>query len=84
MTDGELPESLALPEVRVEAPRDDVLWDYDQCMEFAVGSIAKVLGPKFAEVDNHPTRVRLPDEPLMLCHRITHVEGAPGSLGSGG
>ncbi|MCA9796757.1 MAG: type I polyketide synthase, partial [Candidatus Eremiobacteraeota bacterium] len=52
-------------------------------MEFAVGSIAKVLGPKFAEVDNHPTRVRLPDEPLMLCHRITHVEGEPGSLGSG-
>mgnify|MGYP007121974964 CR=1 FL=1 len=38
----------------------------DQCMEFAIGNIGNALGTMFAEVDRHPTRVRLPDEPLML------------------
>jgi acyl transferase domain-containing protein/3-hydroxymyristoyl/3-hydroxydecanoyl-(acyl carrier protein) dehydratase len=54
-----------------------------QCLEFAIGSIAKVLGPEFAEVDSYPTRVRLPDEPLMLVDRITAIDGEPGSLTSG-
>ena len=57
--------------------------DRARCMEFAVGSIAAVLGPRFAAVDGHPTRVRLPDEPLMFVDRITTIEGEPGSLGSG-
>jgi 3-hydroxymyristoyl/3-hydroxydecanoyl-(acyl carrier protein) dehydratase len=52
-------------------------------MEFAVGSIAKVLGPAFAEADTYPTRVRLPGEPLMLVDRILSVKGEPGSLKSG-
>ena len=30
----------------------------------------RVLGPEFAEADAFPTRVRLPDEPLMLVDRI--------------
>jgi len=53
------------------------------CMEFAVGSVAKVLGPEFAEVDTFPARVRLPDEPLMLVDRILNVEGSKGLLGPG-
>ncbi|MFV2071686.1 MAG: beta-ketoacyl synthase N-terminal-like domain-containing protein [Thermoanaerobaculales bacterium] len=53
------------------------------CLEFAVGSVAKVLGPQFAPVDNHPTRVRLPDEPLMLVDRILHVEGEALSMSPG-
>jgi len=53
------------------------------CMEFAIGSIAKVLGPEFAEVDTYPTRVRLPDEPLMLVDRIMAIEGEPRSMSSG-
>ncbi|HSO20028.1 MAG TPA: hypothetical protein VLT88_11240, partial [Desulfosarcina sp.] len=52
-------------------------------MEFAVGSIANMLGAEFAEVDDHPTRVRLPDEPLMLVDRIVAVEGEPRSMTSG-
>ncbi|RKZ44817.1 MAG: type I polyketide synthase, partial [Gammaproteobacteria bacterium] len=56
------------------------LFDRDQCMEIAIGSIAKVLGPTFAEVDQHPTRVRLPDEPLMLVDRIMEIHGEPASL----
>ena len=57
--------------------------DRDQCLRFAVGSIGEVLGPAFAEVDRYPTRVRLPDEPLMLVDRILSVSGEPGALSSG-
>ena len=42
-----------------------------------------VLGSEFAEVDDYPARVRLPDEPLMLVDRILSVEGQKGSLGPG-
>ena len=55
----------------------------DMCMEFATGSVAKVLGPAFAEVDTYPARVRLPDEPLMLVDRIITIAGKKGGLGSG-
>jgi acyl transferase domain-containing protein/3-hydroxymyristoyl/3-hydroxydecanoyl-(acyl carrier protein) dehydratase len=55
----------------------------EMCMEFAIGSAAKMLGPQFAEVDSFPTRVRLPDEPLMLVDRIIRVEGEPCSMTSG-
>jgi acyl transferase domain-containing protein/3-hydroxymyristoyl/3-hydroxydecanoyl-(acyl carrier protein) dehydratase len=57
--------------------------DRAQCLEFAVGSIARVLGPDYAPVDSFPTRVRLPDEPLMLVDRILHIEGEPRSPTSG-
>lgn len=58
------------------------MFDRNQCMEIAIGSIGKVLGPKFAEIDQHPTRVRLPDEPLMLVDRIMEIHGEPASLAS--
>ena len=54
--------------------------DRGQWLEFAVGSIRKVLGPEFAEIDAYPTRVRLPDEPLMLVDRIMAIEGEPLTL----
>ncbi|MDD2804879.1 MAG: beta-ketoacyl synthase N-terminal-like domain-containing protein [Elusimicrobiales bacterium] len=60
-----------------------VFMNREQCMEFAVGSIAKVLGAKFAAADTYPTRVRLPDTPLMLVDRILSVKGEPGSMTSG-
>ena len=55
----------------------------ERCMEFAIGSVAKVLGPEFAIVDTYKARVRLPDEPLMLVDRILSVEGQKASLTSG-
>jgi len=60
-----------------------VFMSREQCLEFAVGSIAKVLGPKFSAADTYPTRVRLPGEPLMLVDRILSVRGEAGSLTSG-
>ncbi len=76
---------------RVERQRPSVasgssatVWlDRAGCLEFAVGSIGAVLGPEFAAIDAHPTRVRLPDEPLMLVDRIMEVEGTPRSLARG-
>jgi len=58
-------------------------FDRNQCLEFARGSAAQVLGPEFAEVDTFGARVRLPDEPLMLVDRILEVSGEKGSLGPG-
>lgn len=72
------------PVMRGERPhRENLAFDRDMCMEFAIGSVAKVLGPRFASVDQNSVRVRLPDEPLMLCDRILEVEGEPCSLGAG-
>ncbi len=64
-------------------PDQPPAYDREMCMEFAIGSIAKVLGTEFAEIDTYPTRVRLPDEPLMLVDRIMTVEGEPRSMTSG-
>jgi len=54
-----------------------------QCMAFAIGKIGDVLGESFAIVDQYPTRVRLPDEPLMLVDRILTIEGEPQSMSHG-
>ena len=67
-------------EVSTEPPRS---LNRNQCMEFAIGKIGRALGPKFAEIDKHPTRVRLPDEPLMLVDRIVEIDGEPLSMTSG-
>ena len=57
--------------------------DRKSCLEFAVGKISRVLGPAFTPIDEYPTRVRLPDEPLMLVDRIVSIEGDALSMGSG-
>jgi 3-hydroxymyristoyl/3-hydroxydecanoyl-(acyl carrier protein) dehydratase/malonyl CoA-acyl carrier protein transacylase len=67
-------------EMRKEPPRS---LSRVECMEFAIGKIGRVLGEKFAEIDSHPTRVRLPDEPLMLVDRILHIDGEPLSMTTG-
>lgn len=65
--------------VQAEKP----VFDRAQCLEFARGRAADVLGPAFAEVDGFAARVRLPDEPLMLVDRIVSLEGEMLSLQSG-
>jgi len=89
------PSSLHDPHHKVDKPAnhptgqqvngltDQPAFSRDMCMEFATGSVAKVLGPAFAEVDSYPARVRLPDEPLMLVDRIITITGKKGGLGSG-
>jgi len=71
------------PEPAGDKPPSTALLSREMCMEFAVGSIAKVLGPAFSAVDSYPYRVRLPDEPLMLVDRILSIDGEMLSLGAG-
>ncbi|MBI2423067.1 MAG: type I polyketide synthase [Candidatus Hydrogenedentes bacterium] len=73
-----------VPAYTVQRPAgDQVVFDRNACMEFAIGKIGRMLGQEFAPIDLYPTRVRLPDEPLMFVDRITALEGEPRSMGSG-
>jgi 3-hydroxymyristoyl/3-hydroxydecanoyl-(acyl carrier protein) dehydratase len=56
---------------------------FAQCCAFAAGRVGDVLGPRFAEADSFPTRVRLPDRELQLVDRIALIEGEPLSMTSG-
>lgn len=71
-----LHEEIDLAEVRRSLTRN-------QCMHFAIGSVAQALGSRYSEADSYPTRVRLPDQPLMLVDRVLSIEGEPFSLKSG-
>ena len=71
-----LSQEVDIPEVRRSLTRN-------QCMHFAIGSVAQALGSRYAEADTYPTRVRLPDQPLMLVDRVLSIEGEPFSLKSG-
>lgn len=74
-------EPIAIPPHDVQAP--SIQLAKEQCYEFARGHIGKVFGPAFASIDEHPTRVRLPDAPLMLVDRVLAIEGEPLSLQPG-
>jgi 3-oxoacyl-(acyl-carrier-protein) synthase/3-hydroxymyristoyl/3-hydroxydecanoyl-(acyl carrier protein) dehydratase len=67
------------------APRRELpaILDRAQCLEFATGALANVFGEGYAAADAHPTRVRLPSEPLMLVDRVLDLSGEPHSLGAG-
>ena len=74
---------VAQPSIKLPSRTSAPYLDREGCFEFARGSLATVLGPAFQSVDTHPTRVRLPDEPLMLVDRILTVEGTIGTPGPG-
>jgi acyl transferase domain-containing protein/3-hydroxymyristoyl/3-hydroxydecanoyl-(acyl carrier protein) dehydratase len=71
------------PAAAPAAPLRPVAFDRAMCLEFARGKVAAMLGFTFAEADSFPTRVRLPDEPLMLVDRIVTLEGEAHSMTSG-
>lgn len=59
------------------------LYNYEACKAFAVGTISSVFGPQFSDVDSLPSRVRLPSDELLLCHRVMTIEGEAKSMDSG-
>jgi PfaB family protein len=77
------PGDQSTPPIEQRPPSQTVAFSREQCLEFAVGSVANVLGPEFAIADTYKARVRLPAEPLMLVDRIVSIAGEKGSLGSG-
>lgn len=54
-----------------------VVWDRDDLLEFAAGRVAPVFGPRFAEIDAYPRRVRLPKPPYLLVDRVTRLDAQP-------
>ncbi len=81
LTNVDFKQVPVVSEVQAQVPEEvECLYDREQCMEFAIGSIGKMLGSQFADIDQYPTRVRLPDEPLMLVDRILDIEGEADSL----
>ena len=76
------PESLSSPQV-IADKKPVPLFDWQACHEFAVGKIEKVFGSEFAAVDTFPSRVRLPSDELLLCHRVMALQGEAKSLGPG-
>jgi len=71
------------PMAPTSLPSEPCAFDREMCFEFARGSVGRMLGSAFAEADTFPTRVRLPDEPLMLVDRIVTLEGEAKSMTSG-
>src|SRR4029077_15420367 len=74
---------VAVAELRAPRISPSRSLDRAACLEFARGSVGRVLGRGFAEADTFPTRVRLPDEPLMLVDRILEIDGEPLSMTHG-
>lgn len=58
-------------------------FSYDQLEVFASGNISDVFGPLFEKQDNYRRRVRLPEPPLLLTHRVTGIDAHPGTMGKG-
>ncbi len=63
--------------------QEPALFDYEACEEFAAGKIGNVFGDDFAQIDRYPTRVRLPTDRLLLCHRVMLMKGEKKSLKAG-
>ncbi|MDR3205008.1 MAG: hypothetical protein LBV23_09755 [Deltaproteobacteria bacterium] len=86
---GRVPSDIGPGAIRVKASQEKQeefekpRFKREQCLEFAIGSAAKSLGPKFAAADDFPSRVRLPDEPLMFVDRVLTIEGDELSMGPG-
>lgn len=75
----------APPPALPAAPResdtaDGVIWNEADLLEFATGSVAKVFGPEFAEIDAFKARVRLPAPPYHFVTRVTALDAKPGVL----
>lgn len=49
----------------------------------ATGKVSELLGPEFAVLDARIRQTRMPAPPLLLVDRVTGIEGAAGSMGTG-
>lgn len=61
-------------------PARQLVFDYDQLVELTNGSVAKVLGPDYAEADTYPIRTRMPSPPYMFASRVTALSAQKGKL----
>ena len=74
------PPSTAAP---VTPVTQQPLYTRAQLETLAGGNISEVFGPLFAELDQYPRLVRMPQPPLLLADRVMSIDGEPGSMGTG-
>ena len=56
------------------------IWNREQIVEMTNGSMAKILGSKYEEIDRHAVRSRMPSPPYLFVSRITKIDAAYGEL----
>jgi len=56
------------------------LFNRQDLIGLASGKISHYFGPRFKQQDDFPIQVRMPEPPLLLCDRVTRIEGEPGVL----
>ncbi|MEV0700902.1 beta-ketoacyl synthase N-terminal-like domain-containing protein [Saccharopolyspora sp. NPDC050389] len=76
------PDAVRSPEPAQSLVRVDprIIWNRDDLLEFATGSVAPVFGERFAEVDSYRSRVRLPAPPYLFVDRVVALEGRTGTF----
>ncbi|MFF9329337.1 beta-ketoacyl synthase N-terminal-like domain-containing protein [Streptomyces sp. NPDC014776] len=70
----------ASPETPRPPKPEGVVWDEQDLLEFAVGKVGNVFGPRFARIDGYPRRVRLPAPPYLFATRVTELRAEPGEF----
>ena len=53
----------------------EIIFSQEDLVEFATGSIAKVFGPAYSDIDKYSRRVMLPMDPYLLVSRVTGLKG---------
>ena len=53
---------------------DNIIWDYEDLVEFAEGDIGKVFGAEYNIIDGYSRRVRLPTTDYLLVTRVTELD----------
>lgn len=56
------------------------IWNREQIVEMTNGSMAKILGSKYEEIDRHAVRSRMPSPPYLFVSRITKIDASYGEL----
>ncbi|MFF4801827.1 beta-ketoacyl synthase N-terminal-like domain-containing protein [Streptomyces sp. NPDC001351] len=59
---------------------EGVVWDEHDLLEFAVGKVGNVFGPRFTRIDGYERRVRLPAPPYLFATRVTRLDAEPGEF----
>ncbi|MER6418974.1 beta-ketoacyl synthase N-terminal-like domain-containing protein [Streptomyces sp. NPDC001137] len=71
----------AAPAATPRPPKPEgVVWDEHDLLEFAVGKVGNVFGPRFTRIDGYDRRVRLPAPPYLFATRVTQLDAEPGEF----
>lgn len=57
--------------------------DKDGLRVHSSGNISEIFGPAFAEQDQYPRQVRMPEPPLLLADRLLGIDAEPAKHGTG-